>query len=322
MAAKSGDNIAGRSDRMPWYDGPSLVEYLEDVEPARPAGRQPFRMPIQWVSRPDEDFRGYSGLIARGEVQAGMPVKILPSGRATRVSRIATFDGDLKSAAIGRSVTLTFADKIDASRGDVVVGIEAEPAMTDRIAARLFWMNSEALRPGRRYLLKLATTTVVATIESDMSVFDLDTRRLVEAAALSQNEIGLATLKLDRPIAVDRYAECKDTGSFILIDRETYDTVGMGCVEKAEAESASVSAPNSVFTVGSKLARWTETHSRSLAKAVSWRATGSIDTFLVAFVITSSPKIAGSVAATEIVTKILIYYLHERVWALIPWGKR
>jgi sulfate adenylyltransferase large subunit len=320
VAAKSGDNVTSRSDRMPWYDGPSLLEYLEDVEPVRPAERQPFRMPIQWVSRPHEDFRGYSGLVARGEVQAGMPVKILPSGRVTRVSRIATFDGDLKSAAVGRSVTLTFADQIDASRGDVVVGIEAEPVMTDRIAARLFWINSEALRSGRRYLLKLATTTVTATVEPDMSVFDLDTRRLVAVDALAQNEIGLGTLKLDRPIAVDRYAECRDTGSFILIDPETYDTIGMGCVERAEAYGAS--AASSALTVRGKLASWTETHARSLAKAVSWRATGSIDTFLVAFVITSSPKIAGSVAVTEIVTKILIYYLHERMWAWIPWGKR
>jgi sulfate adenylyltransferase large subunit len=320
VAAKSGDNVTSRSDRMPWYDGPSLLEYLEDVEPVRPAERQPFRMPIQWVSRPHEDFRGYSGLVARGEVQAGMPVKILPSGRVTRVSRIATFDGDLKSAAVGRSVTLTFADQIDASRGDVVVGIEAEPVMTDRITARLFWINSEALRSGRRYLLKLATTTVTATVEPDMSVFDLDTRRLVAVDALAQNEIGLGTLKLDRPIAVDRYAECRDTGSFILIDPETYDTIGMGCVERAEACGAS--AASSALTVRGKLASWTETHARSLAKAVSWRATGSIDTFLVAFVITSSPKIAGSVAVTEIVTKILIYYLHERMWAWIPWGKR
>jgi len=153
-----------------------------------------------------------------------------------------------------------------------------------------------------------------------MSVFDLDTRRLVAVDALAQNEIGLGTLKLDRPIAVDRYAECKDTGSFILIDPETYDTIGMGCVEKAEVYGASAASP--ALTVRGKLASWTETHARSLAKAVSWRATGSIDTFLVAFVITSSPKIAGSVAVTEIVTKILIYYLHERVWAWIPWGKR
>jgi uncharacterized membrane protein len=122
-------------------------------------------------------------------------------------------------------------------------------------------------------------------------------------------------LQLDRPLAVDRYAQCRDTGSFILIDSETYDTVGMGCVE----EVFSGSAPRA--SAGRTIARWSETHARSLAKAVSWRATGSLDTFLVAFLITRNPKIAGSVALTEIVTKIAIYYCHERLWALIPWGK-
>jgi sulfate adenylyltransferase subunit 1 (EFTu-like GTPase family) len=184
--------------------------------------------------------------------------------------------------------------------------------MTDRICARLFWMNSEPLRPGRNYLLKLATTTVKAKIESEVSVFDLDTRQPVGAESIAQNEIGVGTLKLDRPIAVDRYAECKDTGSFILIDPETYDTVGMGCVEDLPKPDIG----------GGKLARWTETHARSLAKAVSWRATGSLDTFVVAFVVTGSSKIAGSVAITEILTKILIYYFHERVWSWVPWGKR
>jgi sulfate adenylyltransferase large subunit len=323
LAAKSGDNIVSRSDRMPWYDGPTLLDYLETAQPVRAAAQKPFRMPIQWVSRPNPDFRGYSGLIACGEAYAGMPVKILPSGRVTQVSRIATFDGDLERAAVGRSVTLTFADQVDASRGDVVVGIEAMPVITERIAARLFWMDSAALQPGRRYLLKLATTTATATIETDVNVFDLDTRILVPGNALAQNEIGLATLKLDRQIAVDLYAECKDTGSFILIDPETYDTVGMGCVENAgpmHGESAGAAKLAGAF--GGRLARWTETHARSLAKAVSWRATGSIDTFLVAFLITGSPKMAGSVAVTEILTKILIYYFHERLWACIPWGKR
>jgi sulfate adenylyltransferase subunit 1 (EFTu-like GTPase family)/uncharacterized membrane protein len=219
-------------------------------------------------------------------------------------------------------VTLTFTDQIDASRGDVVVGVEAAPVIADRIAARLFWINSEALKPGRRYLLKLATTTVTATLEPAINVFDLDTRRLIAADALAQNEIGSGTLKLDRPIAVDRYADCKDTGSFILIDPESYDTVGMGCVEDVPASGDAAGAPEAAQTLGGRLANWTETHARSLAKAVSWRATGSVDTFLVAFVISGSPKLAGSVAVTEIVTKILIYYLHERVWALIPWGKR
>jgi sulfate adenylyltransferase large subunit len=323
LAAKSGDNVVNRSERMPWYDGPTLLSYLETAEPAPSSTPKPFRMPIQWVNRPNPDFRGYSGLIARGEVYAGMPVTILPSGRRTQISRIATFDGDLERAAVGRSVTLTFADQIDASRGDVVVGVEATPMITQRISARLFWMKSAPLRLGHRYLLKLATTTVPATIEADVSVFDLNARILVPGDALAQNEIGLATLKLDRPIAVDRYAECKDTGSFILIDPETYDTVGMGCVEGGGAEPAgSVDTKKPAGAFGGRLARWSETHARSLAKAVSWRTTGSIDTFLVAFLITGNPKMAGSVAGTEILTKILIYYFHERVWACIPWGKR
>jgi sulfate adenylyltransferase large subunit len=312
VAAKNGDNVVNRSEHMRWYRGPTLLEYLEEVEPVRTADRQPFRMPIQWVNRPHQDFRGYCGLIASGEVRAGMPVKILPSGRVTRISRIVTFDGDLERAAVGRSVTLTFADQIDASRGDIVVAVDRAPVMTDRISARLFWMGNEPLQPGRNYLLKLATTTVKAKIEPELGVFDLDSRQLVSAKAIAQNEIGTGTLKLDRPIAVDRYAECQDTGSFILIDPESYDTVGMGCV-------ADLLKPNAG---GGKLARWTETHARSLAKAVSWRATGSVDTFIVAFVITGSPKIAGSVAVTEILTKILIYYFHERVWSWVPWGKR
>jgi sulfate adenylyltransferase subunit 1 (EFTu-like GTPase family)/uncharacterized membrane protein len=252
-----------------------------------------------------------------------MPVKVFPSGRVTHVSRIATFDGDLPRAGAGRSVTLTFADDVDASRGDMVVGLEQAPVMTDRVSARLFWMNGESLRPGRNYLFKLATTTVSATIEPDISTFDLDTRRSVGAQAIAQNEIGAGTLKLDRPIAADRYADCRDTGSFILIDPETYDTVGMGCVEEISAgQGARRSATKSRNAVGGKLARWTETHARSLAKAVSWRATGSVDTFLVTFVISGSPKLAGSVAITEILTKIVIYYCHERVWAWVPWGKR
>jgi len=322
LAAKSGDNVVGRSQHMPWYGGPTLLDHLEQMQPARTA-QQPFRMPIQWVNRPNAEFRGYSGLIAGGEAYAGMAVKILPSGRVTHISRIATFDGDLARAAAGRSITLTFADQLDASRGDMVVAIEGAPATTDRIGARVFWMNSEPLRPGRNYLLKLATTTVTVTIEAEVGVFDLDTQRSIEATAVAQNEIGSATLRLDRPIAVDRYADCKDTGSFILIDPESYDTVGMGCVEETFAASyRSVAEPKPTMTAGKKLTRWTETHGRSLAKAVSWRATGSLDTFIVAFVITRNPKIAGSVALTEILTKIFIYYCHERVWSWVPWGKR
>jgi uncharacterized membrane protein len=156
----------------------------------------------------------------------------------------------------------------------------------------------------------------------------LDSRQVLGAQALAQNEIGTCSLQFDRPLPVDRYAQCRDTGSFILIDSETNDTVAMGCVEEVFSGSPPLAwaalpirmreRPSSA---GRTIARWSETHARSLAKAVSWRATGSLDTFLVAFLVTRNPKIAGSVALTEIVTKIAIYYCHERLWALIPWGK-
>jgi sulfate adenylyltransferase large subunit len=323
IAAKSGDNVVDRSARMPWYRGFTLLEYLEQAGPRPASTEQPLRMPIQWVSRPNADFRGYSGLIANGEVRVGQEVKLLPSGRVTRIARIATFDGDLARAATGRSVTLIFTDQVDASRGDMVVGLERAPVLSDRFSARLFWMHGEPLRPERRYLFKLATMTVSARLEPGFAIFDLDTRRSIRAEAVAPNAIASGVLKLDRPVAIDRYEECRDTGSFILIDPESYDTVGMGCIEDVSPPYETI-APRARSAPGvkTKLARWTETHARSFAKAVSWRATGSLDTFLVAFVITSSPKIAGSVAVTEILTKIFIYYLHERAWAWVPWGKR
>jgi sulfate adenylyltransferase subunit 1 (EFTu-like GTPase family)/uncharacterized membrane protein len=265
-------------------------------------------------------------LITSGEVRVGMPVKIFPAGRVTRIARIATFDGDLSHAAAGRSVTLTFTDPLDASRGDIVAAAERAPAVTKRIHARVFWMKDRPLERGQDYLIKLATSTATARVEAGLSVIDLDTRRAVAADAIEQNEVGHCTLTFDRAIALDRYEDCRDTGSFILIDPETFDTVAMGCVEEiASLQSRSRLAtwlPKRAGGVSGKLTRWTETHARSFVKAVSWRTTGSLDTFVVTFVISGSTKLAGSVALTEVLTKILIYYGHERVWALVPWGKR
>lgn len=328
LAAASGDNVVARSRHMAWYHGATLLDYLEEANPVRSADATPFRFPIQWVNRPDPDFRGYSGLITSGAVHAGMAVKILPSGRVTRIARIVTYYGDLLHAEAGMSVTLSFADQIDASRGDVVVGLDQAPQVTDRIGARVFWMSGRPLKTGQTHLLKLATRTVTARIEPHCQVIDLDSRRLLSAQALAQNEIGTCTLQLDRPLPVDRYAQCRDTGSFILIDSETNDTVAMGCIEEVFSDSPPhpwaalpIRLRKRPASAGGTIARWSETHARSLAKAVSWRATGSLDTFLVAFLITRNPKIAGSVALTEIVTKIAIYYCHERLWTLIPWGK-
>ena len=325
LAAKSGDNVIARSSNMPWYQGPALLEYLETIEPDRAQVRS-FRMPVQWVNRPDSDFRGYSGLIVSGEARVGMTVEIHPSGRTSRIERIVTFDGDLASAEAGRSVALTLADEIDASRGDVIADAGQPPVVAARVDARVLWMKDPPLNESRSYLIKLGTRTETVRVEKVLGVIDLDTRRLAETRSIAQNEIGVCTLSFDRPIAFDRYADCKETGSFILIDPESCDTVGMGCVEGVSSRRPrswlKAWLPKRTNAVKSKLTRWTETHSRSLAKAVSWRATGSLDTFVVAFVITGNAKIAGSVALTEVLTKILIYYGHERVWALVPWGKR
>lgn len=326
-SAKIGDNVVRGSKDMDWYRGPSLLEYLEQVKIAEVSKPQPFRMPIQWVNRPHSHFRGYSGLIASGDIHTGTPVRILPSGQTTHVSRIVTFNGDLNHARAGQSVTLTFADEIDASRGDLIAEIGHLPSVTERLSSRVFWMGKDELVPGRTFLIKLGTSSARATVEPNLRVFDLDKRVPIDSECIGANEIGHVTLRLDRPIAADHYAENKETGSFILIDPESYDTVGMGCVENAAAEKSRFAKEWERI-----VSRWAgasrgllnggkESHARSIVKAISWRGTGSLDTFIITYLITGSPGFAGSVAATEIITKIAFYYLHERAWSLIPWGR-
>jgi bifunctional enzyme CysN/CysC len=317
LAARDGDNITSRSQRMPWYQGPSLLEYLETVEVV-PVWASAFRMPVQWVNRPDSRFRGYCGLIASGDVRPGMPVQVLPSGQLTHVARVVTMDGDLAYGRAGQAVTLTLSDEIDASHGDLLVGADAPAPVTDRLGARLVAIGTAALVPGHAYLLKLAAATVMAKIEPGLQVIDLETHRYRAAGNLAVNDIGTAVITLDRPLAADRYADCQETGSFILID--PCDTVGLGIVETIEPARAHGSTRNGMRL--SDLIRATETHGRSVAKAISWRATGSLDTFVVAAVITGSLTSAGGVALAEILTKTVLYYVHERVWALIAWGRR
>jgi bifunctional enzyme CysN/CysC len=329
LAAKTGDNVVISSSHMDWYNGPTLLDYLEEVDVTPAIDDRPFRMPIQWINRPNPDFRGLSGRITSGEVHAGMPVRILPSGRISRIERIATFDGDLGRAAAGRSITLTLTDDVDASRGDIIAEMNDAPEITDQFSARVFWMDRQALTPGQSYLMKLATATAVAKVQPGVQVIDLDTRRAIAADQLAQNEIGVCTLKLDRDVAIDRYADAKETGSFILIDPESYDTIGMGCIE--ETAHAAGTSPLAHWlpdwlpfrkNAASAVELWTSTHMRSLAKAVIWRVAASVITFALVYWITGSSKLATSVAAAEIMIKTLIYYFHERMWMVIPWGKR
>ena len=229
-----GDNIAAApSAHTPWYDGPSLIAHLERVELANVAAQDaPLRMPVQWVNRPTLDFRGFSGLIASGIVSPGDSVRIVPSGRVSTVRTIGTFDGDLDEAVAGQSVTLTLADEIDCSRGDVIAAADAPPQASDQFEATIVWMDDEALKPGRGYWLKLASQTVTATVQEPKYAVDVNApgsaNARLAAKTLDLNAIGVAEIRTERPVVFEPYADNAALGGFILIDKMTNATVGAG----------------------------------------------------------------------------------------------
>jgi sulfate adenylyltransferase large subunit len=326
-SAREGDNVVNRSNHMDWYRGPTLLEQLETVDVSSQTAERQFRMPVQWVNRPSPDFRGYSGLIAGGHIHVGMEVRILPSGQSTRIAQIVTASGENARGDAGQSVTLTLTDDIDVSRGDMIVGVQAPTMVTDRIEARVFWMGQGTLSPGNRYRIKVSTASAAATVAGPVRLIEFgNDKEPSQADRLMSNEFGLCQLQLDRPLAMDRYAANRDTGSFILIDPESHDTVAMGLVENKTPSTITSARFNAL--AGPLLRRLAslmgthESHARSIAKAVSWRITGSVDTFVISFAITGSTGLAGTIAGTEVITKILFYYFHERLWALIRWGHR
>ena len=236
-----GDNITGRSINTPWYLGPTLMEHLETVELDAVADQsRPFRMPVQWVNRPNLDFRGVCGLISTGAVAPGDAVRVLPSGRTSTVKSIVTFDGELQSAVAGQSVTLTLADEVDCSRGDVIALAARPPEVADQFEATLVWMSDEALLPGRTYLMKLATQTVAATLQPPKYQVNVNTLEHLAAKTLELNAIGVANLSTDRPVVFEPYAESRDLGGFILIDRMTNATVAAGLLHFALRRSQNV----------------------------------------------------------------------------------
>ena len=225
-----GDNITlAPSPNTPWYQGPSLVEHLETVEvnTAHDAGK-PFRMPVQWVNRPNLDFRGFSGLIAGGAVKPGDAVRVLPSGKTSTVTRIVTLDRDLDEAAAGQSVTLTLADEVDCSRGDVIAAADAPPEASNQFEATIVWMDDDPLHVGRAYWLKLATQTVSATVQEPKYEVNVNTLEHLAAKTLELNAIGVAEIATDKPIVFEPYADSRVLGGFILIDKLTNRTVAAG----------------------------------------------------------------------------------------------
>ncbi len=228
LSALRGDNVSSRSAAMPWFTGPTLLGHLEDVDVVRADGELGLRLPVQWVNRPNADFRGFAGTIAAGSVSTGDEIVALPSGRRSRVARIVTATGDLMRASAGQAITLTLEDEIDISRGDVIAAASQPPEIASQFAAHLLWMADAPLLPGRSYWLKSGTRTVSAQVTEIKHKVDVNTQDQLAAKRLELNAVGMCNLNLDQPIVFERYADNRELGSFILIDRQSNATVGCG----------------------------------------------------------------------------------------------
>jgi bifunctional enzyme CysN/CysC len=231
ISARYGDNVITRSPKMPWYHGPSLLDHLNTVDVESQLAEKPFRMPVQWVNRPNLDFRGFSGTISSGRVKPGDAVVVAGSGRTSKVARIVTMDGDLDEGAAGEAVTITLADEIDMSRGDILAPTSARPEVSDQFSAHILWMTEDEMLPGRQYLLKIGAKTVPATVTELKHKVDVNTLDHLAGKTLALNEVGYGNISLSTSIAFDPYGENRDTGGFILIDRFTNATVAAGMID-------------------------------------------------------------------------------------------
>jgi bifunctional enzyme CysN/CysC len=233
LSALKGDNMLERSAATPWYGGETLLEHLENVQVEREIQDIGFRMPVQWVCRPDQNFRGFAGTIVAGSIMPGADIAVLPSGQRSKVARIVTADGDLARADAGQAVTLTLADEIDASRGDVIAAANNPPEVADQFAAHLLWLGEHQLLPGRPYWLKIGARTVGATITEIKHKVDVNTQEELAAKSLELNEVAYCNLYLDQPVPFEAYADNHALGAFILVDRQSNATVAAGTLDFA-----------------------------------------------------------------------------------------
>ena len=240
ISALKGDNIVSSSENTPWYEGVSIMEYLETVEVSSTSQSRPFRMPVQWVNRPNREFRGFAGLIGSGCISPGDKIRVLPSGRESVVERIVTYDGDLELAGAGRSVTLTLEDEIDISRGDIITTANQPCSSADQFQTRILWMNDSAMMPGRQYLFKSNTQATSMTLGRLKYRIDVNTLEELPANVLDMNEIGVCNISLSNRVAFDPYDEDPVMGGFIIVDRMTNNTVGMGLIDFALRRSDNI----------------------------------------------------------------------------------
>ncbi len=240
VSALDGDNIVRKSTSMPWYRGPALLDHLENVDVETALDLKPFRFPVQWVNRPNADFRGFSGTVVSGKVGVGDKIAVLPSGRMTTLSRIVTYDGDLETAHAGDAVTLVLAEEVDISRGDVIALAEDRPEAADQAIGHVVWMTEEPLLPGRPYLIKVGTQWATANVTTLRHKINVETLEETAGRELGLNEVGYCHLSFSRPLVFDPYKENRETGGFILVDKLTYNTVGAGMLQSPLREATNI----------------------------------------------------------------------------------
>ncbi len=240
MSARFGDNVTAASQATPWYRGPTLLHLLETIETGSGAAAKPFRFPVQWVNRPNPDFRGFSGTVASGRVRRGDRIVVAGNGTSSTVASIVTFDGDLESAEAGDAVTLTLADELDISRGDLLSAPNDRPQVADQFAAHVLWMDAEPLLPGRSYWMRIGTNWVPATVSTIKHKLDVARLDHLAARTLALNEIGFCNLSTGVPVAFDAYADNRETGAFILVDRYNDRTVGAGMIAFALRRASNI----------------------------------------------------------------------------------
>lgn len=248
LSALRGDNVVESGNKMPWYQGPSLLYWLETVHIA-PLHMGSFRFPVQYVNRPDADFRGYCGTVARGQIGVGDPVRVWPSGKASRVARIVTFDGDKKSAIMGEAMTLTLDDEIDISRGDILAPADEHWHPAEQVSGMLVWLHETPLQPNRQYEIKIGTRTLTGFVESIDYRVDIEDFSHHPAVHLQLNEIAHCQIRFTMPIPVDAYATCHETGALILVDRLTNATMGAAMIVQAHSEEPQTRHPFSEFEI-------------------------------------------------------------------------
>jgi bifunctional enzyme CysN/CysC len=240
ISARYGDNIIGLSAKTAWYRGPALLDYLETVQIDASATEHPFRFPVQWVNRPDPDFRGYAGTVVSGRVAVGDPVTVAVSGRLSRVKELLTYDGGQESAQAGDAITVTLTDNVDIARGDILASPAGLPEVSDQLAVTIVWMDEQALLPGRSYLARIGNKVTPVTITTIKHRIDVNTLEHLPAGSLALNDIALCHLATDMTVAFDRYEQNRRTGSLIIIDRFTNHTVGAGMIELALPRRADI----------------------------------------------------------------------------------